>query len=284
MPAPRSDSSDTADLIRTSGLSLVSRQILKRYAQFVSKFPALRKLGGSGDVRFPLKFASGEARDFHHRQSNADIGVLWDTFLNEDYKLDRMSRFNELVPIYRSILSAGRRPLIVDAGSNIGASILYFAQMFPAAHVVGFEPDADNFRLLVHNTRGLDVDLRNAAVGARAGRTTLVDPGMGQWGYRTQPDPQGTCAQISMTEVVDGKIAEGFSPFFAKIDIEGGESDLFGESTEWADAFALLIIELHDTMLPRQKTSHPFLQTVLRGDRDIGIAGPNFFSFKNVLR
>src|SRR5437762_3374640 len=32
-------------------------------------------------------------------------------------------------------------PLIIDGGSNIGVSILYFKKTYPRARIVGFEPD-----------------------------------------------------------------------------------------------------------------------------------------------
>ena len=35
-----------------------------------------------------------------------------------------------------------------------------------------------------------------------------------------------------------------------KIDIEGGESELFEKNIEWIEKFPLIIIELHDWMLP----------------------------------
>ena len=42
-------------------------------------------------------------------------------------------------------------PLIIDCGANIGLSILYFKKIFPAAQVIGFEPDPHNFNLLQKN-------------------------------------------------------------------------------------------------------------------------------------
>lgn len=59
------------------------------------------------------------------------------------------------------------RPLVVDVGSNIGLSILYFKRRFPDARVIGFEPDPRTFDVLVRNVRenGLqDVTLVNEAV------------------------------------------------------------------------------------------------------------------------
>jgi FkbM family methyltransferase len=63
---------------------------------------------------------------------------------------------------------------IVDLGSNVGVSILYFRLRFPAARIVGVEPDPSAFALLERNVSRLqDVAVYHAAVGDRDGTTTL---------------------------------------------------------------------------------------------------------------
>ena len=44
-------------------------------------------------------------------------------------------------------------PLILDAGSNIGMSILFFKHLYPRCRVVGFEPDPQTFEVLKSNIR-----------------------------------------------------------------------------------------------------------------------------------
>ncbi len=61
---------------------------------------------------------------------------------------------------------------IVDLGSNIGLSILYFALRFPGARIVGIEPDPAAFELLARNTRGR-AHVIHAAVGDRDGSATF---------------------------------------------------------------------------------------------------------------
>ncbi len=63
---------------------------------------------------------------------------------------------------------------IVDLGSNIGVSILYFKLRFPDAHVIGVEPDPVAFDLLRRNTAPLEhVTIRHAAVGVTEGSATF---------------------------------------------------------------------------------------------------------------
>ena len=57
--------------------------------------------------------------------------------------------------------------MIVDIGSNIGSSIIYFHQQFPDAKILGFEPHPDTFRVLEKNVADLNgVKVFNYGLGA----------------------------------------------------------------------------------------------------------------------
>ena len=70
-------------------------------------------------------------------------------------------------------------------------------------------------------------------------------------------------------------------PFLLKIDIEGAEADVFSQNTDCFDRFPLIIIELHDWMLPGQANSQAFLRWHAGLDRDFVLAGENVFSVRN---
>jgi len=57
-------------------------------------------------------------------------------------------------------------PYIIDCGSNIGMSILFFKDIYPLATITGFEPDPGNFEKLLTNITSNfpDVVLLNKAV------------------------------------------------------------------------------------------------------------------------
>jgi FkbM family methyltransferase len=220
-------------------------------------------------------------RSFAHRGTDADRGVLQQVFVAEDYSIGALRRGPELQQRYERMLAAGARPLILDAGANIGASAVYFSLRYPAAHVLALEPAPDNFELLLRNCRGLDVDARRAGIAAASGRATLLDPGLGEWGYRTGAGEGPAVELCAATALVAAKQAAGYAPFIAKIDIEGGEADLFSADTAWIDAFPLLIIELHDWLLPGQANSRNFLQCIAQCDRDFVHLGENVFSIRN---
>jgi hypothetical protein len=58
------------------------------------------------------------------------------------------------------------------------------------------------------------------------------------------------------------------TPFIVKIDIEGFEDDLFSRNTDWVDLFPVLIIELHDWMLPGARVTQKFLADIAKRERE----------------
>jgi len=232
-----------------------------------------------------IRFEDGGEREFRHRGTRADLGVIAQIFEQQEYSLRSLQRGVELMSLYERLVGAGRVPLILDAGANIGASVVYFAHAFPKAHIAALEPASDNFALLKANAGGLDVDARHAAVGAADGETSLVDPGQGEWGYRTSDAGEGERVRVvSATRLVGEEREAGRVPFIAKVDIEGGEAELFSRDTEWVDHFPVLIVELHDWLLPRGGSSRSFLQCVAGRDRDFVFQGENVFSIANDWR
>lgn len=63
--------------------------------------------------------------------------------------------------------------------------------------------------------------------------------------------------------VIDGQLS-----FLIKIDIEGFESDLFSKNTDWIDLFPVMLIELHDWMLPNSRVTKNFLNEIAKRDRE----------------
>lgn len=57
--------------------------------------------------------------------------------------------------------------VILDIGSNIGSSILFFREQFPAARIYGFEPHPATFQVLQKNVSSLpSVEVFNYGLGA----------------------------------------------------------------------------------------------------------------------
>jgi FkbM family methyltransferase len=189
-------------------------------------------------------------RHFHYRQQSTDEAIIKQIFVDQHYNLGRIPRGAELFEYVEHRKADGRKPLIVDAGANIGAASIYFMGGILGAHVVAIEPDRENFDLLRRNVEGLDVETIKAAVSATTGRARVVDPGRGQWAYRTEPTAENdgtsdSVPRVTINDIFHSHAASTF-PFLVKIDIEGAEQDLFSGNTEWVARSPLVIIELHD--------------------------------------
>ncbi len=74
-------------------------------------------------------------------------------------------------------------------------------------------------------------------------------------------------------------------PFLIKIDIEGFEKDLFQENIEWMNKFKVIIVEIHDWMVPSKSISASFIsslnKTMKIKKRDLIINGENLISVRN---
>jgi FkbM family methyltransferase len=212
-------------------------------------------------------------------RDKVDLEVLAQIFRSEDYNLARLPRWGDIDACYRRILAEQRMPLIVDCGANIGASAMYFAEQFPQAKVLALEPQAGNFELLSRNCAANPrIDALHAAVASEDKRGAVHDPGKGNWGFRVSERPGGELEMIAINSLL---ARSGGEPFIVKIDIEGFEAELFSRNLQWLDRFYVLIIELHDWMLPRQRSAQPFLRAIAPLDRDFVHVGENVFSIAN---
>lgn len=109
--------------------------------------------------------------------------------------------------------------------------------------------------------------------------SSIPQPMPGAIGQNSAPGSEGSIAAVSAPDLL--AMAAHCVPFIAKIDIEGFEDDLFSMNTDWVSAFPVIVIELHDWMLPRRATSRNFLRTIAELDRDFVCLSENVFSISN---
>ena len=223
-----------------------------------------------------------DAERFYIRPTHEDREVCQQVFFNADYDLRHTGREQQLIAWYE----AAERPIIIDAGANIGAASVWFARRFPKATIVGVEPDASNLVLLRKNVeRHSRVVPMHAAIASQPGSLVLTDPGGGAWAFRTSSEPgaQGHIVDAVTIEQVMARAGDG-TPFILKVDIEGAEADLFSRHAEAFDRFPLIIIEFHDWMLPGEASCRNFLQWQASVDRDFLFHGENVYSVSHALK
>lgn len=215
-------------------------------------------------------------RTFHLRPTHADRDVFRQVFLDREYSIEGLARATKLNSLYRAAV----RPLIIDAGANIGASAVWLALTYPNATVLAVEPERRNFECLVRNTKEFpSVVPIHAAISSRRGSLFLSDPGQGDWGFRTSSDAVDGSYEVPALTLDDLLDREpDASPFMFKIDIEGAEADLFESPSCKLATFPLIAIELHDWMLPGKANSRHFLRWHVDSNRDLLFKGENAFS------
>src|SRR6266513_564724 len=161
-------------------------------------------------------------RDIFYRSGTADPFVLYQVLLKSGKKAEYY------VP------PALRPEIILDIGSNIGGSIIYFHEEFPDAKIFGFEPHPDTFRILQKNVAHLrGVMVFNYGLGAThqriAVRADNVNFGAfntrGSFKDRGHPAAPVECEVRRLDEVLR-ELGIGQIDLI-KIDCEGAEAEVF---------------------------------------------------------
>lgn len=137
--------------------------------------------------------------------------------------------------------------VIVDAGANIGCASVFLASKYPSATVLAIEFDVKNFETLRLNLAPYpQIKALHAALWPDSGRVSAANPGADLDALRARPasaDDIDTISTITMSEI----IAEYRSVDLLKLDIEGGERELFSATDlDWLDSVNCIAVELHD--------------------------------------
>jgi FkbM family methyltransferase len=157
------------------------------------------------------------------------------------------------------------KPIIVDCGSNIGLSVLYFKILYPASGIIAFEPNPDNFRLLKKNVEQngfSDITLHACALGKEEGICKLFNYDKGSLNTSIYPsDAESAFVRVPMKKLssfMQDKID------FMKMDVEGAEGDIIHElaeavKLEWIKEIR---VELH----AKSSLSEDELSLILKND------------------
>jgi FkbM family methyltransferase len=244
------------------------------------KFLDAIELGPSFTLRFwsfaigrPTHEANIQGFRVQLRRGSSDAVIFRRIFRNGDWDFRRFPQVSRVRATYDAIVKRGQRPVIIDAGANVGAAALWFARQFPEASIIAVEPDPDNARMCRLNTMDApNVTVKEAALGADSGRVTLSNTVGTADAVRTARSADGTVSVCTIEDLSrDGCL------FLVKIDIEGFESDLFTTNIGWLEHVSAVMIEPHDWMLPGQYSSLPFQRAIAQHSFELLISGENLF-------
>lgn len=136
--------------------------------------------------------------------------------------------------------------LIVDLGSNIGLSALYFTGKCPHAKIFCVEPGAANFKMLLQNlaseiSTGKIVALNAAAMGID-GMVAFSEQVM-QYNSKVTEEEQKSTKAVSVSTLLQMNGIHHVE--IMKIDIEGAEKHVFSGDMEWLNITENILIEMH---------------------------------------
>lgn len=179
---------------------------------------------------------------------------------------------------------------IIDAGANIGLSAVFFSNKFPGAKIVAIEPEKSNFKMLEINTKDYKniILVKNALSNHSNVSFDVVDKGYGNWGFITEIEGikntskvVDTVKTITIDDILNTYNLEYLD--LLKIDIEGGEKQLFENNYEnWLPKTKCIIIELHDGIT--KGSSKSFFKAISKYDFSYFNRGENLLFINNALK
>ncbi len=164
-----------------------------------------------------------------------------------------------------SFKSTTTNPLIVDGGSNIGLSALYFKLIYPTSRIIAFEPNPKAYELLkrnIINNHLTLVTVFNVALSDCEGDASLY-PGSQYSGTLTWSlfnSLEQDKMEIIKTNRVSSYIHDEVD--LLKLDVEGSETEIFNDliSSKKINLIKEMIIEFHP--LITKVTVEKFIETV----------------------
>jgi FkbM family methyltransferase len=280
--------------MRLSRLFLIQKNRVMRLPNYVRAFGAFWGIRLVFSIEKALPRTSnitnkilgpGFPAPIHLRECISDHAIFWQCLVTRQYDLSSFPQSRRLLEQYKRILNQGRRPIIIDAGGNIGLAAFWFACSFPEACIISVEPEDANFSLLKRNVAvfGDRVRAVHGAVTEAPRLMRITNPNDGFSSFQLSPgvDPEVPAVQgFTITSLAE-TIANG-EIFIVKIDIEGGQRYLFASNTDWVDRVHVIIIEIDDWQFPWQATSEAFFNEVSKRRFDYLIKGENLFCFRHI--
>jgi len=220
------------------------------------------------------------------RKNQSDLYILRENFVQLIYNYD-----------YEKYIQ--NPSSIVDLGANMGLSSLYFQSRFKNAKIVCVEPVQENVDMIMKNMKNNNFhwSIEKAAIQSNVGTVqlypnewwsscTVVEDvankrqmNKERFEYSLKLEPVDVEA-VPIDIILDRNNIEIVD--ILKMDIEGAEQDSILNSPKWLNRVKILIIEIHDKYVDREKITNVLLNNNYQ--RVIGRTGPtDVFINKNLV-
>ncbi|MGH7945789.1 MAG: FkbM family methyltransferase [Opitutaceae bacterium] len=169
------------------------------------------------------------------RPGSSDAATFDEVFVAHEYDLP----FSDFSPGH-----------ILDLGANVGCASVLFASRWPAASILAVEPEARNLILLKRNTGPYPkINALQAAVWSRPARLAVANPDDDANAFRMieAPGDSGIPA-FTISQLIDRLGCRRLD--LLKMDVEGAEAEILRGAEEWLDRVNVMIVELHDRLVP----------------------------------
>ena len=199
------------------------------------------------------------------RAGTSDVETFEEVFLMRQYDLP----FADFEPAN-----------ILDLGANIGYASVYFAARWPQARIMAVEPATSNLDLLDKNTRPWNqITCLQAAVWSHPSWVQVANPKDAPNAFRMSESHDSKKENIpayTISQLIDRQGCRDLD--LLKMDVEGAEAEIFQNGTAWLDRVKVLVIELHDRLVPgcaqalyRALQGYRFQQEIMGGNLAIDL-------------
>jgi FkbM family methyltransferase len=245
-------------IIRLSGYNKFAKELMSLLQQLLREGFNITRMGKLLCIN---GIGLGDANKYLIRPGTTDIQVFRQVIIDQEYFpiINGIKESNDIHSIRK----------IVDAGSNIGMTTLFFKNFFPEAKIIAIEPDKGNFNHLKKNI-GINgflssVTMLKAALWKNSSDNLYISSDFRdgkEWSksvtiqnkdesYNHSKNPLNV---VTLQNVIN-LFEENHVVDILKIDIEGSESELF-KSFDFIDTLKtsvrFLCLEIHDELKIRQ--------------------------------
>ena len=214
---------------------------------------------------------------FQYTRNYYDLLTVYEIFGDQHYDINNFFD-NKLKKDY---IDKFPLKLIIDCGSNIGSSVEFFSRIYENTRIIGLEPEFNNYSFSKKNISCKNYLILNKAISSEDKSLKIDTNKIDERSYSITENNGKEIEGITIKNILKN-YSKKHKPFLIKIDIEGHESELFKNNFEWINDFEIIIIEIHDWMLPGKSNSYNFINAVnsMPNKRDLIISGENLVSIK----